>query len=172
MPAVLSCPVCPENGFSSKKNLVNHMKDKHNRMPSDEELVLINKTCKALLKVKRVIKVALDNCLSNAEREHCAPSSNGSVKQFTCVSCGDDVYKVDLVNHMCALHGVDKKLIKSWATYHDAGVLRYGNTYKRPKDDSYCIFERLFCKAAGNADEGSDNDGEEGDRCFFRRNLN
>jgi hypothetical protein len=172
MPAVLSCPICPTDVFSSKTNLLHHMTRKHGRLPSAEELVMIDQTCKALLKVKRAVKGALKKkCLTDAEREHCAPSSEGSVKHFKCLPCGDDVSKLDILNHMHLLHGVDKQLIKTWATYKDAGVLRYGGKYKKPKDDSYCIFEQLFHNAGPDADESSNHDDDDDQKRMGEKDI-
>jgi hypothetical protein len=161
MPAVLSCPACDDSGFTNKSSIVRHIKRTHARNPSVEELLLIAKACKDALKGNRAMKKALNKGLSDAERKHCAPSSEGSVKHFKCLLCGVDVSKVDILNHMLMSHDLDKALVKSWAIYKDAGVLRFGGSYKTPKDEKHCIFERLFHDAGEDAAESSDNNGDD-----------
>jgi hypothetical protein len=160
MPAVLSCPACPEDGFPTKFVLLRHMQRAHNLLPSEDELTIINKASREMINGKRNVKAAWNKGLSDVERKHCAPSSNGSVNEFRCVSCCVDVLKVNIVNHMHKRHGVDKELIKYWAMFKDANVLRYGKTYKTPKNASHCIFELLYHNASDNADESSDTDRE------------
>jgi hypothetical protein len=157
----ISCPVCLEDRFLDRKHITRHMKLTHNRPPTVDEYKIIGEVVKVLHKVKRVISISFPKGLSDAERKHCAPSSDGSAKKFKCVSCGDDVSKVDLINHMHTRHGVDQQLCMSWAMYKDSVVLRFGSKYKKPKNEGHCIFERLFHKAGGDADESSDDDGED-----------